>query len=70
MFVSFLDWGLAFLLSEFFRHFLAFYGIQVHELMPKSILHLSCFVILCEAFLGCLPYFPLWIQILNGKLAA
>ena len=68
MFASFLDLGLAFPSSEFFRRFLAIYGIQVHDLTPNSILHLSCFVTLCEAFLGCPPFFPLWLQIFHGKL--
>ena len=68
MFASFLDRGLVFPLSAFFRRFLAFYGIQVYDLTPNSILHLSCFVTLCEAFLGCPPFFPLWLQIFHGKL--
>ena len=52
MFASFVDRGLAFPSSEFFRRFQAFYGIQVHDLTPNSILHLSCFVTLCESYLG------------------
>ena len=68
MFASFLDRGLAFPSSEFFRRFFAFYGIQVHDLTPNSILHLSCFVTLYKAFLGCPPFFPLWLQIFHGKL--
>ena len=59
MFTIFLDRGFALSSSEFFRRFLAFYGIQVHDLTPNSILHISCFVTLCDAFLSCSAYFPL-----------
>ena len=32
-------------------------GVQVHHLTPNSILHISIFVHLCEAFLGIEPHF-------------
>ena len=68
MFTSFLGRGFVLPSSEFFQRFLAFYRIQVHDLTPNSILHLSCFVTLCEAFLGCSAYFPLWLQLFHGKM--
>jgi len=36
------------------------YGIQLHNLTPGSILHISGFVALCELFLGCEAHFELW----------
>jgi hypothetical protein len=36
------------------------YGVQLHQLTPNSILHISCFITLCEAFLGINPHWGLW----------
>ena len=35
-------------------------GVQEHHLTPNSILHISIFVHLCEAFLGIEPHFDLF----------
>jgi hypothetical protein len=36
------------------------YGVLLHQLTPNSILHIACFVTLCESFLGIEPHFLLW----------
>jgi hypothetical protein len=36
------------------------YGVQLHQLTPNSILHIACFITLCESFMGIEPYFLLW----------
>jgi hypothetical protein len=36
------------------------YGVQLHQLTPNSLLHIACFVTLCEAFLGIDPHWILW----------
>lgn len=36
------------------------YELQLHHLTPSGVLHLSCFVTLCECFLGVLPHFNLF----------
>jgi hypothetical protein len=36
------------------------YGVQLHQLTPNSILHIACFITLCESFLGIEPHFLLW----------
>jgi hypothetical protein len=59
VFVSFLDRGLAFPTSQFFRQLLAFYGIKISDLGPHSLQQISFFVTLCEGYLGCPAYFPL-----------
>ena len=51
--------GLRIPTSDFFRGLLHHWGIQVHHLTPNSILHISIFVHLCEAFLGIEPHFDL-----------
>ena len=39
---------------------LEFYGLQLHNLTPASILHIVGFVALCELFLGIEAHFALW----------
>ncbi|KAK1628484.1 hypothetical protein QYE76_002799 [Lolium multiflorum] len=55
MFVAFLFRGLSLPAHEFLRSLLFFYGIQLWQLTPNSILHLSIFITVCEAFLGIDP---------------
>lgn len=61
-FVPFLLKGLGFPVHPFLRGLLYFYGLQLHHLSPNSILHIACYVMLCEAFLGCLSHFGLWCK--------
>jgi hypothetical protein len=59
MFLAFLLRGLSFPAHEFLRGLLFVYGVQLHQLTPNSILHIACFVSLCESFLGIKPHFLL-----------
>lgn len=61
-FVSFLLQGLGFPIHPFLRGLLEFYRIQLQNLTPGSILHISGFVALCELFLGCEAHFELWTK--------
>jgi hypothetical protein len=36
------------------------YGVQLHQLTPNLIIHIACFITLCESFLGIEPHFLLW----------
>jgi hypothetical protein len=65
VFLSFLDGGLAFPTSSYFHHFLSFYRIKISDLGPHSIQQISFFVTLYEGYLGCPPYFPLWLSIFH-----
>jgi hypothetical protein len=60
VYVPFLLHGLALPVSPFFRGLLDFYHLNLTHLNPNSILQISIFVHLCEAFLGILPHFGLW----------
>ena len=55
-----LERGLAIPTSDFFRSLLHHWKVQLHHLTPNSILHLSIFTHLCEAFLGIQPHFNLF----------
>lgn len=67
VFLSFLDRGLSFPTSLFFRRLLAFYNISISDLGPHSIQQIAIFVAFCESYLGCPPYFPLWLSIFHGR---
>ncbi|KAK1692511.1 hypothetical protein QYE76_009208 [Lolium multiflorum] len=67
MFSAFLFRGLSLPAHEFLRSLLFFYGIQLWQLTPNSILHLSIFVAVCEAFLGIDPHWGLWRKIFYVK---
>jgi hypothetical protein len=60
IYIPFLICGLALPISPFFRGLLDFYHLNLTHLNPNSILQVSVFVHLCEAFLGILPHFGLW----------
>ena len=49
--------GLGFPCSFFFSRLLRYYRIQLHHLTPNSLVHISIFVHLCEAFLDIEPHF-------------
>jgi hypothetical protein len=56
MFLAFLLCGLSLPAHEFLRGLLFVYGVQLHQLTPNSILHIACFITLCESFLGIDPH--------------
>jgi hypothetical protein len=60
MFLAFLLRGLSFPAHEFLHGLLFVYGVQLHQLTPNLILHIACFITLCESFLGIEPHFLLW----------
>jgi hypothetical protein len=60
MFLTFLFRGLSLPAHKFLRGLLFVYGVQLHQLTPNSLLHIACFVTLCEAFLGIDPHWILW----------
>ena len=52
--------GLGFPIHTFLRGLLEFYGLQLHNLTPASVLHIAGFVALCELFLGVEAHFTMW----------
>jgi hypothetical protein len=60
MFLAFLLRGLSLAAHEFLRGLLFVYGVQLHQLTPNSILHIACFITLCESFLGIDPHWVPW----------
>jgi hypothetical protein len=60
IFLAFIFFGLSRPAHKFLRGLLFVYGMQLHQLTPNSILHIACFITLCEAFLGINPHWGLW----------
>ena len=59
-FVPYLLRGLEFPIHLFLRGLLEFYGLQLHNFTPASILHIAGYVAFCELFLGYEAHFELW----------
>jgi hypothetical protein len=55
IFLAFLLRGLSLPPHPLLRGLLFAYGIQFHDLNPNTILHITCFITLCECFLGIEP---------------
>ena len=54
--------GLGFPIDPFVRGLMFYYGLEFHDLDPESILHISSFIVVCEAFLRITPHFGLWLK--------
>jgi hypothetical protein len=63
IFRDFLLRGLSIPAHKFLCVLLFIYGVQLHQLTPNSILHIACFITLCECFLGINPHWGLWRRI-------
>ena len=59
--------GLSFPTDPFVRGLMFYYGLEFHDLDPKSILHISSFIVVCEAFLRITPHFGLWLKTFEVK---
>ena len=67
VFISHFLRGLGFSLDTFVRGLMFYYGLDFHDLAPDSILHISSFIVVCEAFLRITPHFGLWLKTFNVK---
>jgi hypothetical protein len=56
MFLAFLLCGLSLPADKLLCGLLFVYGVQLHHLTPNSILHIACFITLCDSFLGIDPH--------------
>ena len=59
--------GLGFPPHPFVRGLMFYYGLDFHDLAPDSILQISSFIVVCEAFLHITPHFGLWPKTFNVK---
>ena len=54
-FQAFFDHGFALLIHPFVRGLLYSYRLQMHNFTPNGVLHIACFITLCEVFWGSIP---------------
>ena len=62
VFISHFLRGLGLTLDPFVRGLMLYYGLDFHDLAPYSFLHISTFIVVCEAFLRITPHFGLWLK--------
>ena len=67
MFLTHFVCGLGFPLHPFVRGLMFYYGLDFHDLAPNSILNISAFIVVCEAFLRIPTHFGLWLKTFNVK---
>ena len=67
VFVSHFLRGLGLALDPFARGLMFYYGLDFHDLAPDSFLHISAFIVVCEAFLRVTPHFGLWLKTFEVK---
>ena len=68
MFVSHFLRGLGLTLDPFVRGLMFYYGLDFDDLALDSLLHISSFIVVCEAFLRITPHFSLWLKTFDVKL--
>ena len=66
-FQTFFPRGFALPIHPFVRGLLYAYQLQLHDLTPNGVLHIACFITLCEGFLGIYPHWGLWKRLFNIK---
>ena len=67
VFVSHFLRGLGLALDPFVRGLMFYYGLDFHDLAPDSFLHITTFIVVCEAFLRVTPHFGLWLKTFEVK---
>ena len=67
VFVSHIRRGLGLALDPFIRGLMFYYGLDFHDLAPDSFLHITTFIVVCEAFLRVTPHFGLWLKTFEVK---
>ena len=67
VFISHFLRGLGLALDPFVRGLMFYYGLDFHDLALDYLLHISSFIVVCEAFLPITPHFGLWLKTFDVK---
>jgi hypothetical protein len=62
LFTAHIERGLSVTGSKFFCELMNYYNLRLHDLGPNSILQVSAFTFLCEAYLQVPPTLGLWLE--------
>jgi hypothetical protein len=69
-FLPFHERGFGVPASRFMRALLHYYGVELHNFNPNSIVQAAIFVAVCEGFLGIDPHWDLWTDLFSTELFA
>jgi hypothetical protein len=69
-FVFFHERGFGVPVSRFMRALLHYYGVELHNLNPNSIVQAAIFAAVCEGFLGIDAHWDLWTHLFSAELFA
>jgi hypothetical protein len=58
-FATFYEWGVSVPSHRFLCTLPQYYDLELHNLTPPGVLHITTFVTLCEAFMGIDPFRPM-----------
>ena len=69
-FLSFLDRGFGMPASRFIRALAHYYGVELHNINPNSIMQAAVFVTVCEGYLGIPPHWYLWLHLFKVEMSS
>jgi hypothetical protein len=69
-FIPFHERGFGVPASRFMRALLHYYGVELHNFNPNSIVQAAIFTAVCEGFLGIDPHLDLWLHLFTMEFFA
>jgi hypothetical protein len=69
-FTPFHERGFGMPTSRFMRALPHYYGVELHNFNPNSIMQAAIFVTVCEGFLGIDPHWDLWTHLFSAEFFA
>jgi hypothetical protein len=69
-FTPFHERGFGMPVSRFMRALPHYYGVELHNFNPNSIVQAAIFVVVCEGFLGIDPHWDLWTHLFSAEFFA
>jgi hypothetical protein len=69
-FIPFHERGFGVPASRFMRALLHYYGVELHNFNPNSIVQAAIFAAVCDGFLGIDPHWDLWTHLFSAELFA
>jgi len=69
-FLAFLDQGIKILANRFMRALAYYYGVELHNFNPNSIMQAAVFAMVCEGYLGIPPHWNLWLHLFKAEMSS
>ena len=69
-FLSFLERGFGTPVGLLIRAILHYYGVELHNLNPNSVMQAAVFATVCEGFLGVPAHWNLWLHLFKADMSA